>query len=358
MVLGKENKLSEKLVERTETEAEGSNALPSDSANTVEQDHAQAVSANRRTRRPHAKPAQGQQADLSAPSEMNGNLQESEHLAGAEDADAGGRRVRRNGRGERDRRPRAPRAESASSTIAQDDADSFDAPAETAVEGEAAGDEGPLTIDLSGREKRATRTAARARRKQQVAKAAVESFGASEGDHPALGALNRHLNVMMHQLATAHRVIGRVAAERDALRQQLAELQGVPIEEIVVSTIGISSEQTAKTETPSATPEAPEKSFMSRLNYFGGEDVAVMRRRRQSFVLGIIVFIVGLWVAARMGAWTMPDKISRDSLAQLPYIGDLMAVVLAGWMLFRLVRVSSKGVRWVFPSEDQKRRRR
>jgi hypothetical protein len=60
----------------------------------------------------------------------------------------------------------------------------------------------------------------------------------SADDHPALGALNRHLNMMVQQLGTAHRVIGRVAAERDAFRQQLADLQGIPVEAIAVTSLG------------------------------------------------------------------------------------------------------------------------
>ena len=32
-----------------------------------------------------------------------------------------------------------------------------------------------------------------------------------------------------------HAVVGRVAAERDALRQQLADLQGIPVEDVVIT---------------------------------------------------------------------------------------------------------------------------
>jgi hypothetical protein len=209
-----------------------------------------------------------------------------------------------------------------------------------------------LVINLSGKKpNRGVRTAKRARRKQEDAAAALN--GAE--DNPALGALNRHLNMMMQQLGTAHRVIGRIAAERDALRQQLADLQGIPVEEIVVTSLGASSDQFSAAPRPA---EAQPKTGISRFNYFGGEDVAVMRRRRQTFVLGLLVFVVMLWLAARMGAWQMPDNLSRDSLTALPYIGDLMTYFLAGWLLFRVVKVSSKGVRWVFPSDDPRRRRR
>jgi hypothetical protein len=35
-----------------------------------------------------------------------------------------------------------------------------------------------------------------------------------------------------------------------------------------------------------------------------------------------------------------------------------MPLFLAGWLFYRVFRVSSRGVRWIFPSEDQKRRRK
>jgi hypothetical protein len=223
-----------------------------------------------------------------------------------------------------------------------------DTPIEVLAEGDA-----PL-INLTGSGKRGARTVRRASKKQQAAADAVEAAD----DNPALGALNRHLNTMMQQLSTAHRIIGRVAAERDALRQQLADLQGIPVEEIVVSTVGASTEASAQ-PARSSQPSAPsEPSRFAKLNYFGGDDVAVMRKRRQKLVLGILGFIIVLWIASRMGFWALPDKLSRDSLGNLPYVGDFMTIFLAGWLFFRVIRVSSKGVKWVFPSEDQRRRRR
>lgn len=263
------------------------------------------------------------------------------------------REDRRAARAERRHRPRAPRAEQTAAPVS---------PA-TAADNELEGDPGPvpegaaaaaeaLVINLSGKKpNRGARTLKRARRKQQDAAAAL----AGADDNPALGALNRHLNMMMQQLGTAHRVIGRIAAERDALRQQLADLQGIPVEEIVVTTIGASSEQTSSTAKPS---EPQPKTGLSRLNYFGGEDIVVMRKRRQMFVLALLLLIVALWLASRMGFWQMPSNLSRDSLTGLPYIGEFMTYFLAGWLLFRFVKVSSKGVKWVFPSDDPRRRRR
>jgi hypothetical protein len=85
---------------------------------------------------------------------------------------------------------------------------------------------------------RGTRTPERARRTQR--QAAVEAGEAEEV--PGLGSINRHLTQVLEQLAAAHRILGRVAAERDALRQQLADLQGVPVEDIVIPSVGESTE--------------------------------------------------------------------------------------------------------------------
>jgi hypothetical protein len=200
------------------------------------------------------------------------------------------------------------------------------------------------------------RTVQRAHRKQHAAAAAM----GGAGEHPALGALNRHLNLLLQQVATAHRVIGRVAAERDALRQQLADLQGIPVEQIVVTSIGASADND-KGDRPARTRELGEPqpaTGLARLNYFGHEDIDVARKRRQMFVLGMLLVVLVLGVAIRLGIFAMPDNVSRDSLAGLPFIGDFMAIFFAGWMFFRVFKVGTKGVKWVFPSEDQKRRRR
>jgi hypothetical protein len=56
--------------------------------------------------------------------------------------------------------------------------------------------------------------------------------------------------MMVQQLGAAHRLIGRIVVERDSLRQQLADLQGVPLEEIVVTTVSASPDQPANAAKP------------------------------------------------------------------------------------------------------------
>jgi hypothetical protein len=207
-----------------------------------------------------------------------------------------------------------------------------------------------LVLDLNDKQKRGKRTVEKVRKKQRLAAEAV----AATDDNPALGALNRHLNLLLQQLATAHRVIGRVAAERDALRQQLADLKGVPVEQIQVTNVAAapgSGERAAPAETASSPP------IIARLNYFGHDDITVARKRRQTFVLVLVVVGVILAVFARQIGWSMPEDISKGSLSALPIIGNLMSVMLAGWVLYRVFRMGSKGVKWVFPTERKRRRR-
>jgi hypothetical protein len=260
---------------------------------------------------------------------------------------------RRMARAEKRRRPRAPLAEKIAAPRDSATDSSVELPEGSPVATDASiGEAHALVTNLSGeKQRRGARTAKRARSKQETAAAAME--GAN--DHPALGALNRHLNMMVHQLETAHRVIGRVAAERDDFRQQLADLKGIPVEAIAVTSTG-QTEGRRSRGTDSEEPSPP--SVIARLNYFSVEDIAVARRRRQTFVLGLLLVVLIVGMASRLGAVQMPDKVSRDSLASIPFIGDFISIMLAGWLFYRVIKVSSKGVKWVFPREDQRRRRR
>ena len=267
------------------------------------------------------------------------------------------RETPRAGGGARRHRPRAPRAEK---QAAADSAPPGDA-------AEAAGDPGLLPAvsaataaalagDELGKKSGRSHTLKRAQRKHHQAVAAL----GDARDNPTLGALNRHLNMLTQQLGTAHRVIGRVAAERDALRQQLADLQGIPVEEIVVTSIGASpakDERPVRTRELEEPGEPPPQTGIARFNYFAHDDIDVMRKRRQRFALVLLGIALGIWLLGRTGFLQMPENLGKDSLTHLPLIGNLMSVFLAGWIVYRVVKIGGKGVKWVFPS-DQKRRRR
>lgn len=263
------------------------------------------------------------------------------------------RRAARNDRRAEAKRSRAPRmTRSTTRTFG-----ALPVTASASDEGDANGanDSGsaPLPVlDIKGRG--SARTAARVLKRQEAAASAIDSL---DGD-AAVGAINRHLNVLTQQVTAAHRVLGRVAAERDALRQQVADLQGIPVEQVVVSTIGATTSTSEQTRNePQPEPEPREKSRLEKLNYFGGDDFELMRKRRQMFVVALAVVGGILGLIARQMGWSFPTDISRESLSALPFLGNLMTVFLAGWVMFRVVRVFSRGVRWVFPSEHRTRRR-
>ena len=73
--------------------------------------------------------------------------------------------------------------------------------------------------------------------------------------------------------------------------------------------------------------------------------------------LVLVGVVIVLWLLGRMGFWELPSNLSKDSLAGLPLVGELMSYFLAGWVFYRIVRVGGKGVKWVFPSEQKRKRR-
>lgn len=194
----------------------------------------------------------------------------------------------------------------------------------------------------AGRAHRRANTAEKARRKNTSAPSEENLL------------LVRQLSLTSQQLNAAHRVIGRLSAERDILRKHFADAVGIPVNEVVIATDTGAAEAALK----EVQVEAKPPSRMEKLNYFNSTDYAQMRRRRQTFVAILLALVLVLWGLSRAGYWSMPDNISRDSLGTVPIIGDLMTYFLAGWLFFRVGKVSSKGIRWVFPQDKRQRRHR
>ena len=112
-----------------------------------------------------------------------------------------------------------------------------------------------VTVAAPGKTRaRGRRPTRRGQRTQPRAAATVEAAG----EDPGLGALNRQLKMVVEQLETAHRLIGRFTAERDALRQQLADLQGIPVEDLVLTPTGPDAD-------PPDAPAAPAVATRPRL---------------------------------------------------------------------------------------------
>src|SRR5215213_8226954 len=220
------------------------------------------------------------EADLTPIDQIDPPSGSSSEVVGSNGRGDPDRKSRQLARAQRGERPRAPRANKVSASLdyASASEDELANGAPPATEASAAAAEA-LVIDLSGKKpNRGTRTLKRARRKQEDAAAAL----AGAANDPALGALNRHLNMMMQQLGTAHRIIGRISAERDALRQQLADLQGIPVEQIVVTSLGAATDQPSSGTKHHVEPR--QSTAVSRFNYFGGDDIALVRKRRQMLV--------------------------------------------------------------------------
>jgi hypothetical protein len=212
------------------------------------------------------------------------------------------------------------------------------------------GDEAePETGTVAGEPEKAGR--ANRRRANTADKARRKNTSASSEESLLLV---RQLSLTTQQLNAAHRVIGRLSAERDILRKHFADAVGIPVHEVVVATDTDAAEAALK----EVHVEAKAPSRLEKLNYFNSNDYAQMRRRRQTFVAILLAFVLVLWGLSRAGYWRMPDNISRDSLGAVPIIGDLMTYFLAGWLFFRVGKVSSKGIRWVFPQDKRPRRQR
>lgn len=186
--------------------------------------------------------------------------------------------------------------------------------------------------------------------------------------------LVRHVNTVTEQLNEAQMTVGRLMAERDALRARLAEAEGVPVDEIALATLGdahvdadasarklqrIEARQSAlivddKKPSP-LRPVGITLGFVPETDTFDG--LKRMARRRQLFAAVVLVTaFTGLRIASSNGVQF--DKFSRDGLADLQYVGMVFQVFLMAWMLYRVVRVGGKGVSWLFPDPNGRRRRR
>jgi len=362
--LGKEAELIEKTTEETERNVDNALLEPppaSDVSMDVASTNQPGPPSNVRRLRRARRDSLGTELDLIDETVSRGDGSSgTDGSNGHTNLDRAARQLARAQKGERSR---SPRTEGTSGTREDANAGAVELANGSlpATDASATTPEG-LVIDVLGKNpNRAARTLERARG-IQVEAAAVLARPEVAND-PVIGALNRHLNMMTQQLGTAHRLVGRVAAERDALRQQLADLQGIPVDEIVVTSTGASSERHAERHPErhaaktSELEEPPVPTVMSRLNYFSAEDIAVARKRRQMFALGLFLVIIGLWLLGRMGFFQLPENLGKDSLARLPFIGELMSYFLAGWILYRMVRIGGKGVKWVFPSDHKRKRR-
>lgn len=208
------------------------------------------------------------------------------------------------------------------------------------------------------------------------AKSHLESAERAVATHPEIAAvvapLVRHVNTVTEQFNETQINMGRVMAERDALRMKVAELQGIDVSEVSVMPAAHalpgmgSGHQLHALDISHGNghhePATPSKKLIpASLSLSVGphathEEVQRVARRRQLIAACLFAAAgIGLVIAQRQG--NDISKISRDSLSELQFVGIFFNVFFMVWMLYRVVRVGGKGANWLFPKEQSKRRR-
>lgn len=233
-----------------------------------------------------------------------------------------------------------------------------EAAGETAGDGVAAVGGGEKTGRSRGSKEE--RVAERSRRRQLAM-----DEGGEEGDDKStpMMPLVRHLNTVTKELALAYRTIGQVTTERDMLKRQIYEIQGLPTPE---------EEETATTRANSnrgTRQEARAEVKLARAEARGAEpslspeEVAEKLRklvwRRRAIALGGLALLAAIYVAlpSMLDNFTW-ENFSRDSFANIAYVGSIFQIFLIGFVIYRIARVGGKAGRWLFPGDELPRKRR
>lgn len=176
-----------------------------------------------------------------------------------------------------------------------------------------------------------------------------------EGDlYAGLGPMVRHLWTMTKELSEAQRTVGRLTAERDLLLQQLGDDRVLPIGSAEAGGTRPNREarQAAKqAERANAGGPVPTPEELATRAAEAG-------RRRRLIALGILVTIAAaIWIGRAVHV-PVGDYLSKGGVTGIPYVGIVFQVFLAGFLLFRVVRVGGKAGQWLFPSAEEPKRRR
>ncbi len=172
--------------------------------------------------------------------------------------------------------------------------------------------------------------------------------------------IQRYLAVVQ-QTTAANRVIGRLNFERDALARQVEMARTRGGLAAPASPAASALPAGLVPATPLGGPGAPQgqMSALVTLQRFLNEgDIRQVRMRRMGLVFGLLaIFAVG-WAISQTGMVVFPAKLTRDSLGDLPFVGATLRFVMGVWSMFRVVRIGARGVRWAFPEDRARRRRR
>lgn len=166
--------------------------------------------------------------------------------------------------------------------------------------------------------------------------------------------LQKRYQLMMMQITAAHRVIGKLNLERDILAHHLEGLRAnLPPGYVPETTHALAPHAVHAAVVASDQPRV----LRAMQDFFYGGTLEDVRRHRLT-VLGVLLAIgMTTWVGMRMGVVVLPDKISRDRLGDLPYIGNSIGYAMAIWSFFRVFRIAGRGARWAYPKSMPRRRR-
>ncbi|MDP9365101.1 MAG: hypothetical protein M3Q10_12895 [Chloroflexota bacterium] len=213
--------------------------------------------------------------------------------------------------------------------------------------------------------KRATRERAlreRARRLQQAAEEAVATVDGEAGDPRTalMMPLVRHMALMTRELNEAHRALGQLGAERDALRREIAELKGLSVSEAADGSLRVHPNKEARMEAKAAKQAerlaiVPPAEIEPELD----QRAAEVGRRRRLIALGVLGLIVLVAVAVRM---MFPGvdygEFGKQGLQNIAFVGPLFSLLMGGFLIYRIVRVGGKARGWLFPEPEKPRKRR
>jgi len=206
------------------------------------------------------------------------------------------------------------------------------------------------------------RAAEKARRRQQAAEEAITGVD----EHSAVVVpVIRHLNTVTKELALAYKTIGHLTAERDGFRRQVYQLQGLPLPEEAAATAARAREKEGRAEAKEARLEARAMKQAERTGVdptLTPEELAAQlqqtARKRRMIAGGVMLVLVFAFILARRVDSGFFEHVGKQGLTVIPFIGPLMSIFLAGFLIYRIARVGSKAKDWLFPSMEQPRKRR
>jgi hypothetical protein len=167
-------------------------------------------------------------------------------------------------------------------------------------------------------------------------------------------------------LNDAVRLIGRLNVERYEALVELAELKGLPAPEPPADQSWHAASRPSglppsRPSAPAAARRGPRQQPAVEATTIDAAELKAIARRRQTMVLGTAVVIALCLLVYHVGDWHwFPNLLDRRALTEMAGIGLLMQLMFPVFFLLRVVTLTGKGKRWLFPTaaEEAAKRRR